>query len=57
MEVTCDGINYDGVTAALTVNESVHVPLLCVVDVFGVPSGDLSLAGMIEHQANRALAV
>ncbi|HPF26527.1 MAG TPA: hypothetical protein P5528_01085 [Steroidobacteraceae bacterium] len=36
---------FDGVTAALRVNESVHAPLLCVVDVFKVASGDLSLPG------------
>jgi hypothetical protein len=36
---------FDGVTAGLRVNESVHAPLLCVVDVFKVASGDLSLPG------------
>ena len=36
---------FDGVTAALQVNASVHSPLLCVVDVFKVASGDLSLPG------------
>ncbi|NVK22311.1 MAG: hypothetical protein HWD86_07310 [Kangiellaceae bacterium] len=41
-------IQYDGVTAALRVNESVHAPLLCVVDVFDVASGDLSLPGKVE---------
>ena len=39
------GINYDGVTAALRVSASMHNPLLCVVDVFDVASGDLSLPG------------
>ncbi|WP_374673666.1 hypothetical protein [Ideonella sp.] len=34
---------HDGVTAALRVNASVHSPLLCVVDVFKVASGNLSL--------------
>jgi hypothetical protein len=38
---------FDGVTAALRVNESVHSPLLCVVDVFKVASGDLSLPGKV----------
>ena len=33
--------------AALRVNESVHNPLLCVVDVFKVASGDLSLPGKV----------
>ena len=32
-------------TAALRVNASVHAPLLCVVDVFKVASGNLSLPG------------
>lgn len=34
---------FDGVTAALRVNQSVHSPLLCVAQVFKVASGDLSL--------------
>lgn len=38
---------FDGVTAALRVNASVHNPLLCVVDVFKVASGDLSLPGKV----------
>lgn len=38
---------YDGVTAALRVNASVHDPLLCVTDVFDVASGDLSLPGEV----------
>ena len=36
---------FDGVTAGLRVNASVHAPLLCVVNVFKVASGDLSLPG------------
>ncbi len=39
---------YDGVTAALRVNASVHDPLLCVVDVFDVASGNLSLPGRVQ---------
>ena len=39
---------FDGVTAALRVNASVHAPLLCVVDVFKVASGDLSLPGKVD---------
>lgn len=39
---------YDGVTAALRVNASVHTPLLCVEDVFDVASGDLSLPGRLQ---------
>ena len=39
--------SFDGVTAALRVNASVHNPLLCVVDVFKVASGDLSLPGKV----------
>jgi len=42
-------LNYDGVTAGLRVNQSVHAPLLCVVDVFDVASGDLSLPGTLTH--------
>lgn len=41
--------NFDGVTAALRVNASVHSPLLCVADVFKVASGDLSLPGKVDH--------
>ncbi len=36
---------FDGVTAGLRVNESVHSPLLCIENVFKVASGDLSLPG------------
>lgn len=43
-----DTFNYDGVTAALRVNASVHDPLLCVTDVFDVASGDLSLPGSVD---------
>ncbi len=38
--------NYDGVTAGLRVNASIHVPLLCVNDVFDIASGNLSLPGV-----------
>lgn len=38
---------FDGVTAALKVNASVHDPLLCVADVFDVASGSLSLPGTV----------
>jgi len=41
--------NFDGVTAALRVNASAHSPLLCVVDVFKVGSGDLSLPGKVNQ--------
>lgn len=37
--------SFDGVTAGLKVNQQVHAPLLCVIDVFDVASGDLSLPG------------
>ncbi len=40
---------FDGVTAALRVNASVHNPLLCVVDVFKVGSGNLSLPGKVNQ--------
>lgn len=41
--------SFDGVTAGLKVNQSVHAPLLCVVDVMDVASGDLSLPGKVNH--------
>jgi len=41
-----EAFNYDGVTAGLRINQQVHAPLLCVVDVFDVASGDLSLPGL-----------
>lgn len=37
--------SFDGVTAGLRINASAHAPLLCVVNVFDVVSGDLSLPG------------
>ena len=40
---------FDGVTAALRVNASVHNPLLCVADVFKVASGKLSLPGKVNQ--------
>ena len=40
---------FDGVTAGLRVNASVHAPLLCVVDVFKVASGKLSLPGRTDQ--------
>lgn len=41
------GASYDGVTSGLRVNANVHAPLLCVVDVFDIASGDLSLPGTV----------
>jgi hypothetical protein len=38
--------NFDGVTAGLRVNANLHDPLLCVVGVDDVASGDLSLPGV-----------
>lgn len=43
-----EGGAFDGVTAALRVNASVHNPLLCVANVFKVASGDLSLPGKVD---------
>ena len=40
-------IKFDGVTAGLRVNNSVHSPLLCVFNVMDVASGDLSLPGKV----------
>lgn len=42
------GISFDGVTSGLRVNESAHAPLLCVVDVFDIASGDFSLTGKVQ---------
>lgn len=42
-----EAAGFDGVTAGLRVNENVHAPLLCVVDVLDVASGDLSLPGRV----------
>ena len=42
-------LKFDGVTAALRVNASVHAPLLCVAQVFKVASGDLSLPGQVDR--------
>jgi hypothetical protein len=44
-----ENTNYDGVTAGLRVNQSVHSPLLCVVDVMDVAAGDLSLPGKVNN--------
>lgn len=41
--VDINDASYDGVTAGLRVNQSVHAPLLCVVDVMDIASGNLSL--------------
>lgn len=41
-------VRFDGVTAGLRVNASLHEPLLCVENVFKVASGDLSLPGSVE---------
>jgi hypothetical protein len=38
---------FDGVTAGLQVNASLHAPLLCVANVFKVASGNLSLPGKV----------
>ncbi len=42
-------LKFDGVTAGLRVNASMHNPLLCVVNVFKVASGNLSLPGKINQ--------
>lgn len=42
-----ENANYDGVTSGLRVNANIHAPLLCVVNVFDVASGDLSLPGRV----------
>ncbi len=47
-DVDLEGVAYDGATAALRVNANIHSPLLCVVDVFDIASGDLSLPGKVK---------
>lgn len=42
-------MTFDGVTAGLRVHQSVHAPLLCVVDVMDIASGDLSLPGKVNE--------
>lgn len=42
-------INFDGVTAGLRVNQSIHAPLLCVTNVMDIASGDLSLPGKVNQ--------
>ncbi len=42
-------LKFDGVTAGLRVNEQAHAPLLCVINVFDVASGDLSLPGAVSE--------
>lgn len=46
--------NFDGVTAALRVNASVHNPLLCVSQIFDVASKDLSLPGQVVNSKKEA---
>jgi hypothetical protein len=45
-----EGVSFDGVTAGLRVNASVHAPLLCVSDVFDIASSDLSLPGKVRRR-------
>lgn len=44
-----ESTTFDGVTAGLRVNQSVHAPLLCVVDVMDIATGDLSLTGKVNN--------
>ncbi|MEQ8357390.1 MAG: hypothetical protein RH942_17785 [Kiloniellaceae bacterium] len=44
-----EAASFDGVTAGLRVNQNVHAPLLCVVDVFDVASGNLTLPGKVNR--------
>lgn len=44
-----EGSTFDGVAAGLRVNQDMHAPLLCVVDVMDVASGDLSLPGKVNQ--------
>lgn len=43
-----DSSKFDGVTAGLRINASVHAPLLCIENIFKVASGDLSLPGKVK---------
>ncbi|MEM7023998.1 MAG: hypothetical protein AAF637_15615 [Pseudomonadota bacterium] len=40
---------FDGVTAGLRVHKNLHAPFFCVVDVFDIASGDLSLPGKVNQ--------
>lgn len=42
------GVNFDGATTGLRVDADFHTPYVCVVDVFDIASGDLSLPGIVE---------
>lgn len=42
-----EAAHYDAVTAGLRVNANLHAPFLCVVDVFDIASGDLSLPARV----------
>ena len=42
-------MTFDGVTAGLRINQSVHAPLLCVIGVKDIASGDLSLPGKVNE--------
>ena len=46
---TVEAASFDGVTAMLRVNASVHAPLLCVPEVMKVASGNLSLPGKVNR--------
>lgn len=42
-----EGVAFDAVTAELQINENGTAPLLCVIDIHDVASGDLSLPGRV----------
>lgn len=44
-----NGGSFDGVTAGLRVNQSAHAPLLYVVNVMDIASGNLSLPGKVNQ--------
>lgn len=46
---TTNPTSFDGVTAGLRINANLHVPLLCVENVFKIASGNLSLSGKISQ--------
>lgn len=41
--------SFDGVSAALRINANLHAPMLCVVDVFKIASGTLTLPGQVNR--------
>jgi len=45
--ITAENVSFDAVTAELQVNENAEAPLLCVIGIHDIASGDLSLPGRV----------